>query len=438
LEVLAVKKGIWLAMLALIVGCSSGSDTKEGCDTSLDCPRARICDNGSCKEAACANHAQCAVNYPGTFCWTGYDGANPAAGICSAIECKETGQDKKCDAGYECFKFLCFEGTPDCTTSAQCKQPAEKCYNSTCVLKDYCELDADCPSQDCDLEEHTCVPLPEPDVVEVPEEVKETPCDPEDYPSSTDYLCAPCDSDHDCGCGQGKCTDIGGTSSCTMACGGEGEEVVFCPSGYICQADVCKPLGGSCKGCMQPPGCEAKNEVCNFKNGECIIKINLCGPCTFDYECGFGNRCHIDKDGVSTYCAPECDASNFSCPLASGCEIREDGLLVCEYNNADCCYGINCEQECFCEPPTPVCDENNQCVQCLYHGHCPPGKPICDQASKSCIIQCVAPTPVYWKDPDSGLEYCVECLKSLDCAPGLLCGTFKNDPTTYHKCYTPE
>lgn len=434
-----VRTGIWLALFMLVAACSNNGSKGDGCETSLDCPRASVCDQGACESATCTSHAQCALAYSGTFCWLGYDSAAPEAGVCSAIECKEGSQDRKCPTGFNCLQFLCFEGKPDCTANTDCKQPAEKCYNNNCVLKDYCELDSDCPSSDCDLEEHTCVAPPTPDVIEdLHEEEVVLDCEPEDFDGPTSYLCAPCSNNGDCGCGQGICTDIGGVDGCSTPCGGEGDEIIICPSGYICQNDLCKPLGGSCKGCMEPPGCEAKNEVCNFKNGECIIKINWCGPCTFDYECGFGSRCNLSADGNMTYCAPECDATNFSCPLASGCEIREDGLLVCVYNNADCCYGVSCEQECFCEAPTPVCTDDNECVQCLFNGHCPPGKPICDQDSKSCIIQCVPPNPKYWKDPETGLEYCVQCTKSLDCEPGMLCGTFKNDPETYHKCYPAQ
>ncbi len=435
-----MRTGIWLTFLIMLVACSNNETKTDGCVTSLECPRAKVCEGETCMSAECASHAECAITYSGTFCWTGYDAATPDAGVCAAIECKEGSQDLKCPAGFNCLKFLCFEGEPDCTANTDCKQPAEKCYNNNCVLKDYCELDTDCPSNDCDLEEHTCVAPVEPDVIEdLEEEDIVLDCEPEDFDGPTSFLCAPCSNNGECGCGQGICTDIGGANGCSIPCGEIDEETtVVCPSGYICQSDLCKPLGGSCKGCMEPPGCEAKNEVCNFKDGECIIKTNWCGPCTFDYECGFGSRCNLSADGASTYCAPECDTENFSCPLASGCEIREDGLLICVYNNAECCYGVNCEQECFCEAPTPVCTEENECVQCLYNGHCPPGKPICDPESHSCIIQCVAPTPIFWVDPETGAEYCVECAKSLDCPPGMLCGTFKNDLETYHKCYAAQ
>ncbi len=436
------KRLILLAVLVLF-GCSSGGDGgNTSCTTSADCPRAKVCDGSKCKAVSCTAHPECALNYSGTFCWLGYDADNPAAGVCSWIECKEGSQDKKCPAGYECYMFLCFEGKPECESSSQCKQPAEKCYNNQCVLKDYCELDADCPSGQCTLEEHTCVPPEEPDVIDDPGPDVTTPCDPKDFTDPVSYLCAPCTTDADCGCGEGSCVTDGESGFCSTPCGvfgeGEDEKKIFCPSGYMCQDDVCRPLGGSCKGCILPPGCTAKNEVCNFKSGECQPKVSLCGPCQFDYECDFGNRCLLSADGSFTFYAPECNPDNFSCPKASGCEIRDDGLLVCVYNNKDCCYGVSCEEECLCEEPTPVCDENFECVQCLYNGHCPPGKPVCDLETNTCIIQCLPPTPVYWVDPETEIEYCVECAKSLDCPPGMLCGTFKNDPTTYHKCYYAE
>ena len=432
-----MRRYFGLAILLTIWSCSTGSDDEAACFHSRDCPRGEVCTSTGCVGVPCGGHGDCAVPYLDTICWKGYDGMNPEAGICSAIECKEGSAILVCSKGFECSGFICFEAEPQCLTSAECKQPAEKCYDNQCVLANYCELAVDCPSGECTLETHSCVPPEETDIIEdnsIPvEDIVD--CDPEDFEDPVSYLCTPCNNDLNCGCGLGKCADLGEGKACTMSCDQEG---AFCPSGYQCQDDVCKPLGGKCKGCILPPGCEGKDQVCNFKQGTCQQKMVWCGMCTFDFECGFGNRCHMDEKSGNPICVPECDSKTFSCPLASGCEIRDDGLMVCLYNNPECCYGVNCEQECFCELPYPYCDENNDCVQCLVNGHCPPGKPICEPESKACIIQCVPPTPTYWVDPDSGLEYCLECLTSKDCAPGMFCGTFENDPMTYHKCYYPQ
>jgi len=421
-----VRTIISLLLLMTLGACSGsgeGEEGKSGCSTSQECARGKVCDGGKCKEVACTGHPDCAKNYDDTFCWS-------ELSICSAIECG--GAIGDCPAGFECFMFLCLEAEAECVASTQCRQPAEKCYNSSCVPANYCELDKDCPSNLCDYEEHTCVTSGQEDVVEDgggqvdPVDIQD--CDPEDYEDPFSYLCAPCGSDAECGCGQGTCVTIGDGDFCSTPC----EEGKDCLGGYACQDEVCKPMGGQCKGCIVPPGCEGAKETCNFKSGECMPESPWCALCNFDYECGVGNRCHMDSAG-SIYCAPECDAKTFSCPLGAGCQIRDDGIMICEPTGAECCYGLGCDT-CACEAPTPVCTEDGQCVQCLTNGDCFPGKPVCDPETLTCIIQCLPPNPVYWVDPETGTEYCVECAKSLDCPAGMLCGTFKNDPN-YHKCY---
>jgi len=356
-------------------------------------------------------------------------------GVCAAIECGN--MMAPCEDGKECVGYFCEEKKKACTSNAHCKQPAEKCYNYECVLADYCKENADCPSEFCDVEKSTCIQMAVGDVVEGGNGEEDTggstTCDPNDFEEPVSYLCAPCDDDKDCGCGVGVCGDLDGTKFCTTPCDFENP----CISGYNCQDSVCKPLGGECKGCILPPGCEEAGTTCNFKIGECMAKVPLCAFCVFDYECGLGNRCHKDDDD-NIYCAPECEPITFSCPLASGCKIRDDGLYVCEPLGGECCYGLSCDT-CACEQPTPFCDEKGGCVQCLANGDCPPGKPICDPETHSCIIQCLPPTPVFWTDPETGLEYCVECTKSKHCPPSYLCGTFVGEPNTYHKCYpAPE
>jgi hypothetical protein len=422
-----VGVSVAIAAAAAALASCGGDEGEEStkCASSADCQRGQVCSAEVCQQVACTATPDCLVNYPLTFCWA-------EQALCTAIECGVVGAGP-CPAGTECAGYFCNPVAPECENSAQCKQPIEKCLDGKCVPASYCEKNEDCIiSGQCDVETNTCLGLETPDAVEVGEEEDTTvdpTCNPNDYPTPVSYLCAACEDNGDCGCGKGKCVEIGAGSFCTTACG----EDLPCASGYTCGEGLCKPLGGTCKGCIQPPGCEKPGDTCNFKSGECVAKLGWCSPCTFDYECGFGNRCHKDETNT-IYCAPECDAGTFSCPKGSGCKLRDDGLYICEPVGAVCCYGVSCGT-CSCAPPTPLCTEDNECVQCLSAADCPPGKPTCDPQTFSCIIQCLNPTPNYWKDPETGIEYCVECYKTTQCPAGYLCGTFKNEPETYHKCY---
>lgn len=416
---------------AVAIAACGGDDSQETttCAVSRDCERGKVCSETKCIEVPCAGHHECITAYELTVC---YD----TTATCTAIECGKK-IPEPCPDGFECQGYYCQEKAKACTSNAHCAQPAEKCYMKSyeCVLANYCEAHDDCPSDECNFEAAECVATAIDDVVEtVEEDINGTQeCTKEEFSDPMSFLCAACDKDADCGCDTGLCREVGGGTFCTIGC----EAAIDCPSGFNCQDAICHPLGGQCKGCIQPPNCEEFGQTCNFKTGECAPEVPKCGFCVFDYECGPGYRCHKD-DGDAIYCAPECDADNFSCPFASGCVIREDGIMICEPIGSECCYGLSCDT-CACEAPTPFCLEEGGCAQCLSNSDCPPGKPVCNAETHSCIIQCLPPTPVYWTDPETGLEFCVECTKSKHCPPGYLCGTFKNEPATYHKCYpAPE
>jgi hypothetical protein len=390
------------------------------------CGRGKLCVASTCKEVPCEGQADCAKDYTSSICWM-------EQGLCTGVECGPL-TAATCPDGYDCTASLCIEKPPTCINSSQCNQPIEKCYKGQCKPVAYCEINGDCDSDFCDTSKKVCIQFQDVTVDDgggtVEEIVADAGCTPEDFPKPTSYMCLPCQTKQDCGCGQGECLPLGPDAVCLIKC----QDAKDCPSGYVCQDFVCLPTGGKCAGCVVPPGCGAASQTCDFKTGECTAKVNLCGPCTFDFQCGLGYRCWPDSAGTA-FCAPECNKESFACPLASGCKIREDGALVCVPTGATCCYGVECNP-CACTAPTPFCLEGGGCAQCLVNGDCPAGKPLCDQTTNECIISCQSPTPVYWKDPETGLEYCVECVTSKDCPDGMYCGTFKNKPDTYHKCYT--
>lgn len=412
--------------LAACSGNSGGSATP--CTYSVECKRGQICDPAAdvCVSVSCNVDSECGATFTNTLCWSDQ-------GLCTAMECGIPGVPG-CDPGEKCEDFLCRSQAAVCNSNSQCKQPAEKCLNGQCVPVAWCKADEHCTSGQCDIENKTCMAIGD-DVV-IPDVVEDAPvdmgCTPDPEAKLKDFLCASCASDADCGCGVGQCIEMPNGTFCSVPCQGAPD----CPSGYSCVSSMCKPMGVQCKGCMQPPGCAPKVEVCDFKTGSCMASVAWCAPCTFDYECGFGSRCWPDSEGLS-FCAPECDADNFSCPLASGCEIRIDNVMVCVSNVLPCCYGKLCDT-CTCEAPTPICLDDGGCAQCVTSADCPPGKPICNAGTHLCVIQCIDPTPVYWVDPETTKEYCVECATSKDCPDGMYCGTFKNKPETYHKCYFEE
>ena len=420
-----MSRWIPILLLLFVVGCG-GSDSGK-CAKSSDCERGKVCADSKCGAVTCAQDAECRVPYPGTFCWKGEE---ESTGICTAMECQPGVTE--CLPDFQCLGLLCLELAPTCTNNFQCKQPAEKCYSGNCVLVDYCLFDEDCTSNICDIENSVCVKLRD-DVVDVTggDDVEEDGgCVPAEDPN--EFLCIECASVDDCGCGVGVCVPYMDTAVCLLNC----MAAMDCPSGYLCQDSLCKPSGGQCGGCVSPDACPEKDETCDFKTGSCMAKAPDCGPCSFDYECGYGSRCWPETE-EGGFCAPECDKENFSCPKASGCLEREgDGVPVCIYTGKDCCYGLGCDT-CTCVEPAPICLEDGSCAQCLTVADCPPGKPMCDAESHTCVIQCLDPTPVYWQDPETGAEYCVQCGTSTDCPPGMFCGTFENDPETYHKCYQP-
>lgn len=421
--------GLAVAVLG-VISCSGGSGGgKTACTFSIECQRGQVCDPAAkvCTDVPCSMDKECAATFANTFCWDNQ-------GLCTAMECGIMGVPG-CAVGEECNGFLCLSIEAVCVSNSQCAQPAEKCLNGQCVPVAFCQANEHCTSGVCDIETKNCVQIQE-DVVVPDLEGEDIPvdlgCVPDETTQLDDFLCAECSSDADCGCGMGQCIELANGQFCSIPC----LDAPDCPSGYSCVGDFCKPMGVQCKGCMKPPGCTEGIEVCDFKTGECMPSSPWCATCAFDYECGFGNRCWLASDG-SAFCAPECDPDNFSCPLASGCEIRMDNVMICVSNVAPCCYGKLCDT-CTCETPTPICLEDGGCAQCVTSADCPPGKPICDSDSHLCVIQCIDPNPVYWMDPETGKEYCLECATSKDCPEGMYCGTFKNKPETYHKCYFEE
>ncbi|MFH1529516.1 MAG: hypothetical protein ABIK09_02155 [Pseudomonadota bacterium] len=419
--------------LLLVNACDSGKGSggaSNKCLNSATCERGTVCQDGSCKEVACSSHVECAQGVEdGTFCWAG-------AGLCTAVECSNVG-GIGCAVGFECIDFLCLQPEAECGGNWDCKQPAEKCLKNKCVDRDFCEADDDCANGFCVIEEQRCHFFP-PDTIE-PGDVTGDALDdagplcpvPDPPPELSELLCRPCELGEECSCAPGTCIDLDGKTVCMTAC----ENAWDCPSGFKCSAGNCDPTGIGCAGCVVPAGQCGPGEACDFGAGTCGDAQGWCEACTFDYQCGAGNRCASAKSGVGSECVPECSHEGFKCPLSSGCNPREDGVFVCLSLGIACCFGPDCDN-CPCLSPTPFCQDGGGCVQCTMSTDCPLDHPFCNPETHSCELACGGATPVYWHDPETGQEQCVTCLNSLDhCPMGWYCGVDEEDPETYHICY---
>jgi hypothetical protein len=347
--------------------------------------------------------------------------------VCTSVECSS---GMPCQDGYVCKDFLCDPKEIECEGNYQCAQPAEKCLEGECVGRNYCEEDNDCDNGFCIEEEKTCEYYEEFDTIVGVDGVDGgNLCAPKDpVPAPLEYLCKPCDVGNPCSCNPGECVTYTKGDYCASACTDSGQ----CPSGYTCDKKRCRPLGLGCGGCVGPDEPCDVGKTCDFGSGNCITKKKQCDPCASDYQCGPDFRCG-SKDGLTSLCMPECSAT-YQCPVGSSCETRADGVLVCIHKSKDCCYGSNCNT-CTCESPTPICFESG-CVQCLVNTDCPNNHPVCNLTLHNCELYCQSPTPVYWIDPDTKIEQCVQCTNSAeDCPLGYFCGTDKKIPSTYHKCY---
>lgn len=421
-----------LSLLLAPAACDSGKGGGGGatkCTNSTGCERGTVCVDGGCKEVACAGHVECAQGVEdGTFCWSG-------VGLCTAVECSTVG-GILCAEGFECIEFLCLEPEAECEGNWDCAQPAEKCLRSMCVDRDFCEIDEDCHGGYCVTADQSCEYYP-PDTI-APDGGADAIGDagpscplPDPPPTLAELLCLPCDMADECSCAPGHCLDLDGATVCMSLC----ESAWDCPSGYTCKAGYCDPMGVGCVGCVVPEGQCPGDQACDFGSGSCGAATGWCEACTFDYQCGAGSRCATAKSGGGSECVPECSHDGFKCPLGSGCNPREDGVFVCLSLGVSCCYGPDCDN-CPCQAPTPFCLDDGSCAQCLVNTDCPLDHPVCNPATHSCELACAGLKPVYWHDPGTGMEQCVECLNSLEhCPPGWYCGVDEEDPETYHICY---
>lgn len=411
-----------VALTAVSAACSSSGGGGAGsCKTSSDCPRGRVCLKGVCEIFDCVKDSDCTGGVEeGTFCWA-------AEQICTAVECSGA---LSCIDGFECQDLLCEEKPIECYGDYECAQPAEKCYDGACVPRHYCEENKDCDNGFCVMEESRCEYYELKDTIEGQDTVDGgsncTP--PTTPPPQSSYFCKPCNPDDPCSCNPGICSSIAGGSYCSDTCTKDGE----CATGYVCEDKVCRPLGESCSGCVDPDETCESGKTCDFGSGKCVTQRDLCTSCTVDYQCGEDMRC-VSTDGVTAVCMPQC-STTFVCPKGAKCQQRDDGAYYCMHLSTDCCYGSKCDT-CTCEPPTPVC-LGADCVECVQNSDCPINHPVCNEKLNRCELYCQPPTPVYWIDPDTQIEMCVQCLNSAkDCPAGYYCGVDPKIPQAFHKCY---
>ena len=296
----------------------------------------------------------CALYYPP-------DDEDSPYSYCDSSGCYE------CDS-YSCWRVSGGDGTPWCTTNADC---AAACFceaaSGTCIETSFCASDADCfDGLVCD-DRSSCVP---PETVGPP---------------------AGCTVD----------------DQCAAACYCEEENGTCVESGY-CAADTdCAWLGMECDEtrttCIPPDGGPIDPPV----------------ACTLDADCAAGQTC---CDGECKDARVPGDVGNCTYSGECGGGICADGscFAACA-TSADCGTGQICAIDGYCQNdplPTPVCVFNADCgdataytcINGYCHNNCV-SDAECSNAADFCEIGVCQPD---WRTVS-------ECAINADCASSEQC-----------------
>lgn len=207
-----------------------------------------------------------------------------------------------------------------------------------------------------------------------------------------------------------------------------------CPSGYACQARLCRCQSDSACGtgmlcnafgnCQPIPRCQrnadcAPGELCDTGAGQCLEA----GQCTSTIHCDFNETC---KDGA---CTAGCSDAG-DCPLGNVCL---DG--TCQSGDCSACPTEPAPDPTYCDFGE-VCTAGGSCVwsevfdalcvQCSDDSPCASGLAcLLDQESCSCVDGRCYPTDfpcATYKDCadiDCSVHYCAPaCTSASDCPNG--------------------
>ena len=386
----SLLRALLFVSLVLTAACAE-DDTSTPCSGDSQCPSGTICINDACVIQACGSAADCP------------DGNQSCVdGVCTAVQCGCALCDP-CPEGQSCMKGTCVSQADDCPVPP-CDTPELPCAG-----------DEEC-AEGLVCDNGVCQDPTSPDVCDPACEVgftcnEETAtCDADTPPVGNGGLCAPCATADDCE-DTWSCLPMVGGNSCLPPC----ENSDDCATGFSCTSSTCAPLSNSCEGC-QKDGCP-EGDACDV-TGNCVPALNLCDPCTEDWECGAGAAC-ASSNGTSQ-CAPRCN--EIACVQGSECVLDPSSdMMVCEYQGETCCYSTDpldcvpstndCDPE--CSGDTPICLDAT-CVECTASIHCDAGE-TCDTDANICLadaVECEGSTPYYYEGD------CVECLVNDHCAVG--------------------
>ena len=352
------------AAAVLLVGC--GGDSAPSCTADTECTRGQVCQAQACAVRECVTKADCTGDQ-----------------VCVLLQGNAS---KVCTAR-------------ECTTAVPCANATDSCIEGLCIAGTTSEdVVADAP------------------VVEVTPDTTVTETTTDTVTPGSGLDCKPCTGAADCDTGF-ACATVGGGKYCLKSCTATSE----CKGSYTCYPVTtagknCLPLSYQCVDCAYK-GCDA-GKSCDLVSGQCTATVKTCGKCTYDFQCGDGNRCYKQAQAATGVCTPECatgDCGADATTYTFTCGQNADGVKMCTPTDATKCQP--------CPNGQVLLGDGVTCADCTTDAVCAakdPTKPKCDMTSHTCGETVCA----------TGLKKCTDgscakCCTNADCA-GQGTGTCTN------------
>lgn len=340
------------ASAAYVFAACASDNAGQACKADSECARGMVCNATKlvCEVRPCTSNADCAGT--GQVCVL-LPGATSK--VCTAIEC--------------------VPGVVECPDGKVCKD-------------NLCEDQAVLPD--------TVAPDAQEEAVEEVAQETVTPISGED--------CKPCTGATDCEKGY-SCSAVGAGKFCLKNCTSNAE----CRGGYVCYpvssaGKQCLPMSYACVECAYK-GCDV-GKVCDLVSGQCVDQVKECGKCTYDFQCGDGNRCYKKAQATTGVCVAECPNDTCADSTKFTCNANPDGVKVCQPNKEEDCQP--------CPPGQVLLGDGKTCAECQNDAQClakDKSKPKCDPTTHTCVEElCPAETK---KCSDNK---CHQCCVDADCA----------------------
>jgi hypothetical protein len=293
---------------------------------------------------------------------------------CASDECvsSESGQrycsqrctgDADCPAGMACPMGACEQLCTPVSTCGLCAcKSGDRCARgSGCVpLSDVggpCSRDADCKSQHCGTNSHTCD-------VEVGAPCTKANCELcEQWSNGVSYCSRSCSSADQCNGHGGICAGTLSRYTCNAQCSGpndpscgSGCELLSDGSAWICPCDV------NCTTSREPGGLGAPcSSASDCKSGDCLLfgYQGVCSAsCTRDADCGDGGACVACGASCGDQCLPTCDTTYCQVgQCSSGMRATGGSVRYCDAHLPD---GAGCTASAQCA--SGRCGAGSTCI----------------------------------------------------------------------------